>query len=64
MLIVEIPVFTKRVLETLTDDEYRELQHFMAVHPDAGSIIPGSHGLRKPRWTISSKAHHLDAFCI
>jgi hypothetical protein len=29
MLIIETPVFTKRVLEALTDDEYRELQHFI-----------------------------------
>ena len=55
MLIVETPVFTKRILETLTDDEYRQLQHFIAQHPDAGDIIPGSHGLRKLRWTISGK---------
>jgi hypothetical protein len=55
MLIIETPVFTKRVLEALTDDEYRELQHFVAEHPEAGNIIPGSHGLRKFRWTISGK---------
>ncbi len=42
MLIIETPVFTKRVLEALTDDEYRELQHFIAEHPEAGNIIPGS----------------------
>jgi mRNA-degrading endonuclease RelE of RelBE toxin-antitoxin system len=48
-------VFTKRVLEALTDDEYRELQHFIAEHPEAGSVIPGSHGLRKLRWMISGK---------
>ncbi len=41
MLIIETPVFTKRVLEALTDDEYRELQHFIAEHPEAGNIIPG-----------------------
>jgi len=56
MLIVETPVFTKRVLEALSDDEYRGLQHFLAQYPDAGDIIPGSHGLRKLRWTISGKA--------
>jgi len=55
MLIVETPVFTKRVLEILTDDEYRELQQFLAQYPDAGDIIPGSHGLRKLRWAISGK---------
>jgi len=36
MLIVETPVFTKRVLETLTDDQYRELQQFIAENPEAG----------------------------
>jgi len=55
MLIVETPVFTKRILETLTDDEYRQLQHFIVQHPDTGDIISGSHGLRKLRWTISGK---------
>jgi mRNA-degrading endonuclease RelE of RelBE toxin-antitoxin system len=55
MLIVETPVFTKRVQETLTDDEYRELQHFIAAHPEAGSVIPGSRGLRKLRWRMSGK---------
>jgi mRNA-degrading endonuclease RelE of RelBE toxin-antitoxin system len=55
MLVVETPVFTKRVLETLTDDEYRKLQQFLAQYPDAGDIIPGSHGLRKLRWAISGK---------
>ena len=41
MVIVETPVFTRRVLDTLSDDEYRELQEFLASHPDAGRIIPG-----------------------
>lgn len=47
MLMVETPVFTKRVLDILTDDQYRELQHFLVQYPDAGDMIPGSHGLRK-----------------
>jgi mRNA-degrading endonuclease RelE of RelBE toxin-antitoxin system len=55
MLIVETPVFTKRALQVLTDDEYRELQSFIAQYPDAGDLIPGSHGLRKLRWTVSGK---------
>jgi len=49
MLIIESPVFTKRVLDILTDDEYRELQLFIADFPDAGETTPGSHGLRKLR---------------
>ncbi len=55
MLIIETPVFTKRVLQILTDDEYRELQHFIVQKPDRGDIIPGSHGLRKLRWSVSGR---------
>ena len=55
MLIIETPVFTKRVLEILTDDEYRGLQYFLTQYPDAGAIIPASHGLRKLRWKSAGK---------
>jgi mRNA-degrading endonuclease RelE of RelBE toxin-antitoxin system len=55
MLIIETPVFTRRVLEALTDDEYRELQQFITAYPGAGDIIPGSQGLRKLRWKSAGK---------
>lgn len=55
MLIVETPVFTRRVLEALTDDKYRRLQQLLAQRPDAGDVIPRSGGLRKLRWAISGK---------
>ena len=54
-MIVETPVFTKRVLEILTDDQYRELQQFMVENPAAGVIIRGSQGLRKLRWSASGR---------
>jgi hypothetical protein len=43
------------VVDALTDDEYRELQEFLARHPDTGKVIPGSGGLRKLRWTAKGK---------
>ncbi len=55
MVIVETSIFTRRVIDILTDDEYGELQGFVAAHPDAGDTIPGSHGLRKLRWRTSGK---------
>lgn len=55
MVIIETPVFTKRVLEIFGDDEYREFQYFITKNPDAGDIIPGSNGLRKLRWRIPGK---------
>lgn len=50
MVIIETSVFTRRVLDLLTDDEYRELQIALANHPTLGAVIPGSGGIRKVRW--------------
>jgi len=55
MEIIETPVFTRRVLDILSDDEYRDLQSFIAANPAAGNLIPGSNGLRKLRWSIKGK---------
>jgi len=53
MLVVETPVFTRRVLKLLTDDDYRLLQHELVARPDVGNIIRGSGGLRKVRWAAT-----------
>ncbi|MDT8896633.1 MAG: type II toxin-antitoxin system RelE/ParE family toxin [Thermanaerothrix sp.] len=50
MHFIETTVFTRRILELMSDDEYRALQIFLSAKPDAGDIIPGSGGLRKVRW--------------
>jgi mRNA-degrading endonuclease RelE of RelBE toxin-antitoxin system len=55
MLIIETPVFTKRILEVLSDDEYRELQQVLAKNPAQGAIIPGGGGLRKIRWKTGGR---------
>jgi mRNA-degrading endonuclease RelE of RelBE toxin-antitoxin system len=55
MVIVETTVFTKQVQKFLSDEEYRELQADLAVHPDSSPIIPGSGGLRKVRWGYSGQ---------
>ena len=52
MVIIETSVFTGCVKELLSDDQYAELQTALVVRPDAGDLIPGSHGLRKLRWKI------------
>jgi hypothetical protein len=51
MVIIETPIFTKRIQELITDDEYRLLQTNLVNRPDVGKIIPGSGGLRKLRWS-------------
>src|SRR3954462_5092223 len=55
MVIIETSVFTRRVVELLTDDAYRELQVALANRPMAGAVIPGSGGLRKVRWSQAGR---------
>ncbi len=50
MLVVETPVFTRRICELLPDDEYRRLQLALVLRPEQGSLVPGGQGLRKLRW--------------
>ncbi len=55
MEIIETPIFTKRIKDILSDDEYRQLQWALVINPEAGSLIPASRGLRKLRWAIPGK---------
>ena len=55
MVIIETPIFTRRIQDSLGDDEYRLLQAQLVQRPDAGKIIPGSGGLRKLRWSASGR---------
>ena len=54
MKIVETTVFTRRVIQVLTDDEYRLLQQALVVRPELGQIIVGSGGIRKVRWKVQA----------
>jgi hypothetical protein len=51
MVIIETPIFTRRIQELIPDEEYRLLQIHLVNRPDAGKAIPGSGGLRKLRWS-------------
>jgi mRNA-degrading endonuclease RelE of RelBE toxin-antitoxin system len=55
VVIVETPIFTKQVLDTLSGDEYRLFQRTLLEHPDAGTLISGSGGLRKLRWSAEGR---------
>ena len=46
----ETSLFTKRVTDKLTHDEYLELQSALILQPELGDLIPDSGGLRKLRW--------------
>ena len=52
---VETPLFTRLVMEYLSDEEYLRLQATLAEDPEAGSIIPGSGGVRKLRWALAGR---------
>ena len=55
MRIIETPIFTKRVQEILTEDEYRLFQFKLIENPEAGNIIPGSAGILKIRWSVAGR---------
>ena len=55
MRIVETPIFTKRVKEILSEEEYRLFQIKLIDNPEAGSIIQGGGGIRKIRWSGSGR---------
>ena len=55
MVIIETPIFTKLVAGILQDEEYRLLQQALVDSPDAGAVMPGSGGLRKPRWSAEGR---------
>jgi mRNA-degrading endonuclease RelE of RelBE toxin-antitoxin system len=55
MRIIETPIFTKRVKEILSDEEYRLFQIKLIDNPEAGNIIKGSGGIRKIRWSRSGR---------
>ncbi len=52
---VETKLFTKLVLEYLSDEEYAALQQSLIVNPDAGDVIPGAGGVRKLRWGVAGR---------
>ena len=55
MVIIETPVFTKRIKDVLSDDEYSRLQWALVINPGLGAVIPGGGGLRKLRWVIPGR---------
>jgi len=52
MIFIETSLFTKEIQRLLPDEGYRMLQSVLMLRPDAGSVIRGSGGLRKIRWSV------------
>ena len=50
MRFVETTVFTRQIVEVLSDDEYRLLQEALLRRPEQGAMIKETGGARKLRW--------------
>ena len=55
MRFVETPLFTEAVVDVMPDDDYRTLQLALLLRPEGGTLIRGSGGLRKVRWTVPGR---------
>jgi mRNA-degrading endonuclease RelE of RelBE toxin-antitoxin system len=55
MIFIETDIFTRRLKDLLSDDEYREFQQYLIANPDAGDVITETGGLRKVRWKAGGK---------
>ena len=49
MRFIETPIFTRKVVELLDDEDYRSLQLALLLRPELGVVIRKSGGLRKAR---------------
>lgn len=55
MVIIETSMFTRRIKELMSDDDYKDLQEALVNRPDMGAIIQGTGGLRKVRWKLEGR---------
>ena len=53
--VVETEEFLADVKGVLSEDEHDNLILYVALHPEAGDVIPQTGGLRKLRWTAKGR---------
>ena len=51
----ETSIFTNRITDLLSDDDYGELQWALILQPELGPVMPRCGGARKVRWGQSSR---------
>jgi mRNA-degrading endonuclease RelE of RelBE toxin-antitoxin system len=49
------PVFSKKLIDYMSEEEYRLMEWALIENPGAGDVIPGSGGIRKLRWGIEGR---------
>ena len=55
MVIIETSMFTRRIKELMSDDDYKDLQEALVTRPDMVAVIQGTGGLRKVRWKLENR---------
>lgn len=55
MVIIETLIFTRLIMELMSDGEYQALQETLLQRPGIGVIIQGTGGLRKLRWSLDGR---------
>lgn len=49
--LIESPIFSRLWPDYWTEEERGQFAAWLAEHPDAGDVVPGSGGVRKVRWS-------------
>jgi RelE toxin of RelE / RelB toxin-antitoxin system len=50
LTVIETPLFQRQWPLYWTEEERGAFAAYLAEHPDAGDVVPGSGGVRKVRW--------------
>jgi hypothetical protein len=53
--VIETPLFQRLADDYWTEQERSSFVSFIAAHPEAGEVVPGSGGVRKVRWGIAGR---------
>ena len=52
---IETKLFSRLIGKLLSDEEYASLQNALIANPESGSLIVGSGGVRKLRWSARGR---------
>ena len=53
--VIETPEFLSAVRKLISDQQRALLVDYLAYHPAAGDLIPGTGGVRKLRWSLEGR---------
>ena len=54
VVFVETSLFTKQIMQLLSDESYLSLQRELVDNPKRGELIVGGGGIRKIRWSLDN----------